>query len=159
MRKLLLFVAIMFAAMHVMAADVDALSAQSLAQRFLMSQSTKKGITNPTIKWVHQELNSSNARHAAYYIVNTDAGFVIVAGDDRAHEILAYGEHPLDNMNTLPENMKFWLDSYKGQVEYLQAHPGLLVGQPMSETNRGVTVEPMLEAKWLSLLQPMPPGR
>ena len=148
MRNIFLFVAIMFAAMHVMAADVDALSAQSLAQRFLMSQSTKKGITNPTIKWVHQELNSSNARHVAYYIVNTDAGFVIVAGDDRAHEILAYGEHPLDNMNTLPENMKFWLDSYKGQVEYLQAHPGLVVEQPTLKANRGVTVEPMLEAKW-----------
>lgn len=151
MRKLLLFAALLFMAMQGMAADVDALSAQSLAQRFLMSQAARNGFNvpvAPTVKWMYQELNSTNANKAAYYVVNTDNGFVIVAGDDRAQQILAYGERPLNDMNALPENMKFWLENYKGQIEYLQAHPGLVVEQPKLTANRIETIEPMLEAKW-----------
>ncbi len=151
MRKLLLFAALLLVAMQGMAADVDALSAKTLAQRFLMGQAARNGFNAPvapTVRWMHQELNSTNANKAAYYVVNTDNGFVIVAGDDRAQQILGYGDHPLNDMNTLPENMKFWLDSYKGQIEYLQAHPGLVVEQPKLTANRTESIEPMLEAKW-----------
>lgn len=149
MKKIVLLVTVMFAAMQAMAADIDLVAAQSKAQHFMMSQSGKKGFNgvSPVINGVHQELNSSNASKVAYYVINLDNAFVVVAGDDRAQEILAYGEGNL-NMNTVPKNMKFWLDCYKNQIEYLQAHPGMVVDKPMLKANRGVTVEPMLEAKW-----------
>ncbi len=149
MKKIVLLFTIMFAAMQVMAADIDLAAAQTKAQQFMMSQLGKKSFNtvNPVVNGVHQELNSSNASKVAYYVINLDNAFVVVAGDDRAQEILAYGEGNL-NMNTVPENMKFWLDCYKNQIEYLQAHPGLVVDKPMLKANRGVTVEPMLEAKW-----------
>ena len=141
--------ALSLAAIQMIAADIDVMSAQSRAQQFLMSHVGKKNLTTqvPAVKWVHQELNSTNANKAAFYIVNTDNGFVVVSGDDRARVILAYGEGSLD-MNNLPENMKFWLNLYKSQIEYLQAHPGLVAETPMMMANRGVSVEPMLEAKW-----------
>lgn len=146
---MLLLVALTFVAMQVMAADVDASTARTMAQRFLMSQASKKGFnaTAPSIQWVHQELNSSNANKAAYYVVNTDNGFVIVAGDDRAQEILAYGNEPLGSMNNLPENMRFWLRNYKAQIELLQSRPGMKVQKPAIKADV-VSVEPMLEAKW-----------
>ena len=147
MKKIVLLITVMFAAMQAMAADIDLVAAQSKAQHFMMSQSGKKGFNgvSPVINGVHQELNSSNASKVAYYIINLDNAFVVVAGDDRAQEILAYGEGNL-NMNTVPENMKFWLDHYKQQMEYLQAHPGMVVEK--SRTNLGVTVAPMIEAMW-----------
>ena len=146
---MLLLVALTFVAMQVMAADVDASTARTMAQRFLMSQASKKGFNAaaPSIQWVHQELNSSNANKAAYYVVNTDNGFVIVAGDDRAQEILAYGNEPLGSMNNLPENMRFWLRNYKAQIELLQSRPGMKVQKPAIKADV-VSVEPMLEAKW-----------
>ena len=52
-----------------------------------------------------------------YFIFNSDYGFVIVAGDDRAQQILAYGDRPLD-MSRMPENMRFWLGTYKRQLEF-----------------------------------------
>ena len=149
MKKILMIAALSLAAIQMIAADIDVMSAQSRAQQFLMSHVGKKNLTTqvPAVKWVHQELNSTNANKAAFYIVNTDNGFVVVSGDDRARVILAYGEGSLD-MNNLPENMKFWLNLYKSQIEYLQAHPGLVAETPMMMANRGVSVEPMLEAKW-----------
>ena len=146
---MLLLVALMMATMQAMAADVDLATAQSTAQQFLMGHSSKRGFnaTTPNVKSVHQELNSSNASKTAYYVINTDMGFVVVAGDDRAQEILAYGDGNID-MNALPENMRFWLGKYKSQVEYLQAHPGMVVEKTAARTNLGVSIEPMLEARW-----------
>lgn len=150
MKQLLLMVAMMFMATHVMAANVDVSTAQAKAQQFLMSQSGKNVLKThaPAVKWVHQERNSSKSNLVAYYVVNTDDGFVIVAGDDRAQEILAYGPGSLDNMNNLPENMLFWLDHYKQQMEYLQAHPGMVVEKHSLRANLGQSVAPMLEAMW-----------
>ncbi|MBQ9556205.1 MAG: C10 family peptidase [Muribaculaceae bacterium] len=149
MKKMLLLACVLSTAMYAVAADVDVSAAQSVATRFMKSHASKQGFnaTAPSIKWVHQELNSSNATKAAYYVVNTDNGFVVVAGDDRAQEILGYGFQPLENMMNLPENMRFWLDTYKQQIESLQAHPGMQVQKPAIKA--GVTsIEPMLVAKW-----------
>ena len=149
MKKLIFLFALACVAMQVMAADVSMSSAQSMARRFLVNRSSKGSLNaaTPTVKWVHQEMNSNQANKAAYYVVNTDLGFVVVAGDDRAQEILAYGDSPID-MNNLPENMKFWLGLYKQQMEYLQAHPGLVVEKPSFKGNRTESIEPMLVAKW-----------
>ena len=147
MKKFLLLATLAAASLNLMAANVDMNHAQQTAKQFLMSQSANGRFmaSAPQVKWIHEEKNSSRVDLAAYYIVNTDRGFVIVAGDDRAQEVLAYGESLLD-MNTMPENMKFWLDNYKQQMEFLQAHPGLKVEKQSIKS--GNTVAPMLEAKW-----------
>lgn len=148
MKKILVLTALVFAAMQLTAANVDLSTAQQTAQRFLMSQTAKgRFMTSaPTVKWTHEVKNSSNVSLAAYYIVNTEKGYVIVAGDDRAREVLAYGDQPLKDMNDIPDNMQFFLNLYKAEMEYLQAHPGLMVNK---RANRGgVSVEPLLKTAW-----------
>ena len=148
MRKLLLIAAFLFAATSVMAGNVDLLTAQTKAANFLKSKAPQGRLmtSTPTIKWTHEVKNSSNASLAAYYIVNTDKGYVIVAGDDRAREILAYGEGTLTDMNDLPEAAQYFLDIYQKQMEYLQAHPGLIPQKYYK--NRGISVEPLLQTAW-----------
>ena len=100
------------------------------------------------VKLLYTEMNSTQADKAVYYIFNSELGFVIVSGDDRAHQILAHGDRPLD-LKRMPENMKFWLSTYKRQLEYLQAHPGLAVELPkLKSGQRADKVEPMLTAEW-----------
>ena len=148
MKKTLFFALMALVCMQALAANVDRMTAQSTATDFLMSRSGNGRLmtSTPAIKWTHEVKSSTNAAVNALYVVNTDRGFVIVAGDDRATQVLGYGEAPLTDMNNLPENMMFWLDHYKQQMEYLQAHPGMVVEK--SRTNLGVTVAPMLEAMW-----------
>ena len=150
MKKFLSLVALLLAVSPLTwAVNVDATAARTTAEQFLRQQAgtTKFASSSSELKLAHAELNSGLVSTPVYYIFNSDNAFVIVAGDDRAQVILAYGEGHLD-VNSLPENMKFWLGTYKSQIEYLQAHPGLVVEKPMLKANRGVTVEPMLEAKW-----------
>ena len=148
MRKLLLIAAFLFAATSVMAGNVDLSTAQTKAANFLKSKAPQGRLMTsaPTVKWTHEVKNSSNASLAAYYIVNTDKGYVIVAGDDRAREILAYGDGQLDNLNDLPEAMQLFLNMYQKQMEYLQAHPGLKVQKGIYRG--GVSVGPLLTTAW-----------
>ena len=148
MKRILFLVALVFAAMQLTAANVDLVTAQQSAQRFLVSQTAKGRLmaSAPTVKWTHEAKNSSNAAVAAYYIVNTDCGYVIVSGDDRARTILAYGDGAINDVNDLPEATRYFLDIYQKQMEYLQAHPGLM---PQKLTkNRGISVEPLLQTAW-----------
>ena len=148
MRKFILLIALVIATLQVTAANVDLMTAQQSAQRFLMSKTANGRFmaSAPTVKWTHEAKTSSNAAQAAYYIVNTDRGYVIVSGDDRAKEILAYGEGSLSSINDLPEAVQYFLDIYQKQMEYLQAHPGMMV-QKRTAT-RGMSVEPLLKTCW-----------
>ena len=148
MKKILFLAALVLAAMQATATNVDLVTAQQSAQRFLMNNAAKGKImaTKPNIQWTQEVKNSNNAAQTAYYIVNTDRGYVIVPGDDRAREVLAYGDMPLKDMNNIPENMQFFLDMYKAEMEYLQAHPGQTV--KIRNANLGQSVEPMLTTLW-----------
>ena len=150
MKKLLLIATLVVAAMQVSAAHVDVAMAKMTAHRFMQSQAGLRfnGVPVSDVKLIHAEASTARADQPVYYIFNSQRGFVIVAGDDRAHQILAYGDRPLD-MKRMPDNMKFWLGTYKTQIEYLQLHPGLVVDQPKFKKRLTTpTVAPMLTAEW-----------
>ena len=149
MKKILLLAALSLTLLQTTAAPVDKTTARSRAAEFLTGRAAQGRMmaSAPTVKWVHEVKNSSNVALNAYYVVNTDRGFVIVAGDDRARAILAYGDQPLDNMNNLPENMRFWLGQYQQQIEFLQSRPGMVVEKPVLKAG-GQSVAPLIPSKW-----------
>ena len=107
MRKALsLFVAVLVAtsAVHTTAGNVDLVTARRTAMDFLCSGSVKGQIRSMTPQplWTHAEASEAPDGGAAYYIVSTDMGYVVVAGDDRARPILAYSDYPLADMDELP---------------------------------------------------------
>ena len=151
MRRILLCAAVIFAAIQLSASPVDMKAAQAKAQRFIQAKLYNGHLRAPLsgeAKLVHAEMNSKMLDRAVYYIFNTSNGYVIVSGDDRAEEILGYGDGPLD-INIIPCNMKAWLATYKEQIEYLQAHKDLQVETPsMMAPSRIASVSPLLTALW-----------
>lgn len=147
MKKILFLVAIVMAAAQAFAGPVDLAQAQAKAMHFLQSSNVNRlnGASVGNLKLLYAETGETRSATPAYYIFNADNSFVIVAGDDRAEEILAYGDGTLD-MNTMPENMKFWLSYYARQIEFLQQHPGAMARKTMLRA--GTDIEPMLEALW-----------
>ena len=152
MRKLLLLISLSIATIQAMGADVDLATARLAAQQFAVNKMSASGkLMSPqaiNMRLVKQEMNSDKAGSTVYYIFNTDDHFIVIAGDDRAQQVLAYGDRPLD-LNRMPDNMRFWLDTYKAQIAYLQAHPGLVVDQPKFKQRLTTpTIAPMLTAEW-----------
>lgn len=153
MRKILFFTVMLFAGLQATASEVDASSAQSAALRFLNDMSRRGQRSAPTkhsdVHLIHAEANSANASQAVYYIFNSSDTYVIIAGDDRAEEVLAYGDSPID-MTNLPDGMRYWLDCYKQEMEYLQAHPDMVVEQARYQAapRPSASVQPLLTAMW-----------
>lgn len=68
---------------------------------------------------LNDELNAS----IYMFNVSDDAGFIIVSGDDRTIPILAYSnEGKLDPTN-IPDNLKYWLSTYKQGILEIQQLP------------------------------------
>lgn len=150
MKKLLFLTFAIAVAMLSMGANVDLETARSSAQRFAASKMSNGRLMNPSnidMKLVQQEMNSVNQGNAVYYIFNTADHFYIISGDDRAPEVLAYGDRPLD-VKRIPSNMQHWLNNYKGQMEFLQAHPELVINKKLNEPTRVASVAPLLTAMW-----------
>ena len=151
MKKILFLAVLLMAAMSATANPVDVMSAKATAQKYLMSQPGKgnlMGTGADDLRLVYEEKSAVKTANAAFYIFNSKTGFVIVSGDDRARDILAYGDRPL-NLDRMPDNMKFWLSTYKRQIEYLHEHPGLVVDKNDSGRSlKTASVAPMLTAEW-----------
>lgn len=153
MKRFHLFLAVLLmSSIQIWSASVDQISAMIKAQQFLSSQAAQGRImasAQGDLKLVHVENNSNNAALPVYYIFGTRYGFVVVSGDDRAREILAYGAQALD-MRTMPENMRYWLSLYKHELEYLQDNPGIEVNTSSfnAPQRANQSVNPLLTANW-----------
>ena len=150
MKRIALLLTIALMAMQAVAANVDRVTAQAKAEAFLKSQAAVSGklMAPAAIQFVSERTitNSANVTVPVYYIFNTTDRFVIVSGEDRGEEILAVGDTPID-FNNIPANMQMWLDYYQRQIEYLQAHPGLVV-EKMRAPSRAQNVTPLLTSHW-----------
>ena len=60
-----------------------------------------------------------------FFVFNDAAngGYVVVSGEERMPDILAFSVNGIYNEEEIPCNMKAWLDGYAKQVSYLRAHP------------------------------------
>ncbi len=152
MKRFLFIIALMIASLQLMGANVDLATARATAQQYAASKMTNGKLTAPSainMTLVKQEMNTDKPGTAVYYIFNSNDHFYIISGDDRARTVLAYGDRPIKDLNSMPANMKYWLGIYKQELEYLQAHPEIPADQSLNAGNmRGVSVEPLLTAMW-----------
>lgn len=153
MKKVLFLSILISAALQLAAAPVDVATARATAQQFMATTAHAARRAAPagnnSLTLIHTEKNSATSDQAVFYIFNTDDSYIIVAGDDRATDVLAYGDAPMDISN-LPDGMKYWLDCYKLQIEYLEAHPELVVEKSARRARapQAESVEPLLTALW-----------
>ena len=156
MKRKLLFIAALLATTLVvpaLAENIDLATAQRTAMDFVCSRnaSGQFRLAMPKQLWSHAEPSAVNPNQAAYYVVNTDQGFVIVAGDDRARTVLAYGDHPLTDMDDLPSGARSLLDLYRRQIQALQSSPDVVVPQQRLKSNLyhpAESITPMLSTQW-----------
>ncbi len=151
MKRILSIVALMLIVAQGWAATVDEAAAQVKAQQFLQRQVATGRLMAPatgTPRLAHAVKGRANL--PLYYIFNSGNAYVIVAADDRAEQILAYGNGTLTDLSLLPDNMRYWLDTYKRQMDYLVSHPAARVGTFASRgpLRAGTSVTPLISANW-----------
>jgi hypothetical protein len=155
MKRVLFFLTAAIMAMSLSAAPVDQATAMRKAQSFLTNQLYAGQIMSPAAVrpvLLKAELGNVKLNEPVYYIFNTSTTFLVVAGDDRAEEILMIGDRPLKDVNNLPLGMQDMLGQYKDQIMYLQEHPGMGSKVLLSPSNtpklRAGTYGPLLTCNW-----------
>ena len=134
--------------MDVAAAGVNAIEARNQAWQFLNNrQGTKLMSSSQQLRLAHAEMSKADTRLADFYVFNADDGsaFVIVAGDDRAADVLAYGTHAID-LENLPCNMQWMLNHYKQQMDFLHSHPDVSLNAASRQNS--VVVSPLISCTW-----------
>lgn len=145
-----LVLALVLMALQSWASPVDESRARLIAQSFLTSGSPTLNASGSGLRLIHVEMGSSKSHQPVYYIYNTSSTFLVVAGDDRAEEILMVGDRPLKDVNNLAPGMKDLLSQYKEEIDFLHNHPALVVEKraPRITSNEGKVYGPLLTATW-----------
>ena len=115
MKKLLLLLTIALMAMSMTAAPVDQAAAMRKAKSYLANEMYAGKIMapaalNPVL--IKTEVSNPKINKPVYYIYNTSTTFLVIAGDDRAEEVLMIGDAPL-KLDRIPEGLQYLLDCYK----------------------------------------------
>lgn len=96
-------------------------------------------------------VRSAGNRQVCYYVFNIEGnnGFVMVAGDDRARKVLAYGNVGTFNPENLPQPCAGWLQGYEAEMSALLEHPDVQPVSVVASTRFSITpVAPMLKSRW-----------
>lgn len=132
-------------ALSLYAAPRTVQQAQQIADAFIGSAGNLKKVAGASTRLAYTRSGDSQP---LFYVFNRDAGFVIVSADDRAPEILGYSDAGPFDVDSLPDNFRYLLNSYAAELESLAAAPEAIalpakaVGRSTQST--GKSVAPLL---------------
>jgi hypothetical protein len=116
MRKLILLLSVVVSFVSVDARQINEQEAQMKAQQFFgmanQSYANRKTAPRKTPKLVL----ANNRKELYIFNDNANGGYVVISGDDRMPDVLAYSYDGVYDENNIPDNMKAWMDGYAEQI-------------------------------------------
>lgn len=144
-----LFIAAIAAMAVLIVQDVTAgpiSSAQALknAQAFLQ----ERGIAMPQKGMRRAPSANATQEQAPFYVFNIgdNGGFVIASGDDRTPTVLGYSDSGRMDLDSLPDNLKYWLGFYEEQIKNLDKSSSTPRAKRVATAR--TPVSPMVTCKW-----------
>ena len=136
------------------AGNITVNAARTVANNFVKQHAaaapgTLRGAASSDLMLAHAEPSSVVTNANDYYAFNIKGGgFVIIAGEDRAAQVLGYSDKGRIDFNNLPAPLEDLLNGYKKEIEFLQTYKGNdLVPAPVSfKASNGV--EPLIKTTW-----------
>lgn len=146
MKRIALYVLMLFAFSEGLAAPVSKEKAHQIAEDFMVKKGRKGSLS---LKEVRTRLTRS-ANEGCYYIYNVgdQQGFVIVSGDDRTPEILGYAMQGCFETDNMPENLSEWMEGYAEQIRYLQENGQQTKTRGDHKPAIHAPIADMIQTKW-----------
>lgn len=119
MKKSILTLCLMLAALPILAQQVSVDDAMASAKKFFNSAALngKRKVNADNRMALAYTAQADGKNH--FYVFNendADGGFIIVGADEAAQEILGYCDHASFDYATAPDNFKWWLSQYSQQI-------------------------------------------
>ena len=76
-----------------------------------------------------------------FYVFNDQAngGYVVVSGEERMPDVLAYSYDSHFDADNMPCNMRAWMEKYAAQVQYLRTHPEVPAARKTESERKNVS--------------------
>ena len=86
----------------------------------------------------------------SYYVFNVgqDGGFVIVSGEDATEEILGYSDEGHFDVETMPDEIKSWMQGYADEISWLRLNQSRLVRKADKSPYDDITLDEERLAYW-----------
>lgn len=143
MKKYFLLVLCFISISWVYAENVSVDQAMRVAANFSQQISGNQLRSGQTLQlaYVARPDLRSGGVEAYYYVFNNGSsdGYIIISGDDRAYPILGYSISGNFSYETVPDNMKWWLQGYVDQIRYACA--------------KGIEQDAEIKEQWQTLIQ------
>ena len=124
MKKIFLFISLLFAVSNLMAEPIGERRAREIATDFLSQYMTRSSVCDLDLAWAGNGINNttrsgSNIDDSLMYIYNSEASnsFVIVGGDTNAEFVIAYSLDNTIDMDNLSDAAKTILDAWCLQID------------------------------------------
>lgn len=114
---------------QLIASPVDVEQARHLGLKYVQGN-TNRQVTHLDLAYTQTTESGSNA----LYVFNFDGGYIIVAADDVALPILAFGEEGCFDANNIADGLAYYLRYYARQIEYA--------------VNNNMTADPEIAEQW-----------
>ena len=114
---------------QLIASPVDVNTARQLSLKYAQGNATKK-VANLDLAYTQTTESGANA----LYVFNFEGGYLIMAADDVAQPILAFGEEGCFDANNIPDGLAYYLRHYARQIEYA--------------VNNSMTADPEISEQW-----------
>ena len=98
---------------QLIASPVDVNTARQLSLKYAQGNATKK-VANLDLAYTQTTESGANA----LYVFSFEGGYLIMAADDVAQPILAFGEEGCFDANNIPDGLAYYLRHYARQIEY-----------------------------------------
>ena len=136
----------LFASIAAMAGNVSQEEALKKAQDFMKSRTNTHHRMRLAAKSTQMSRQTTLAAQESYYVFNVGEqdGFIVVSGDDRTPAILGYAEEGAFDANSIPENMKAWLQGYADQMAYMAANRN----RAAAAVSEHQAIAPLLRTLW-----------
>ena len=135
------------------ASQISPRQAEAIASQFANSTPRLKAYgtshSAAAMKVAYTKMSATDGENLLH-VVNRgdDGGYVVVAGDDAApNVVLGYSTGGTFDYETAPENLRWWLDEYGRQMEYMIEN-GITAAEQATAPTFDRNVEPMITTKW-----------
>ena len=98
---------------QLIASPIDVNTARQLGLKYVQGNATKRVAE---LDLVYTQMTESGTN--ALYVFNFEGGYMIVAADDVAQPILAFGEEGCFDANNIPDGLAYYLRHYARQIDY-----------------------------------------
>jgi hypothetical protein len=96
-------------------------NAQQMAKSFFARKGVSMSASSLAAKAPRKDVTVKDA-DSYYYIFNAggNKGFVVVSGSNRTEQILGYTDSGNFDADSIPDNMKAWLQGYADEIKYVE---------------------------------------